>query len=290
MPHPAHPAGADLSDAHSAGPAPTARSDASVIDGAHPLTGAGLDTITLADLTDIAGLDSRIDRKYIVDAVQLQMLIDGLGERLVALDIDGRTEFGYESSYFDTPELDAYLGSALSHTDRLKVRTRTYLDLASTKIEVKVQDATGITRKFRQDHPFEMRQSLTEDSRWFVESISPRPGHAALLVPVLTTSYRRATLVDRHSVARMTIDAGLRCIDGQGQAAEMPGRFIVEVKSPYGFSHLDQWLWRRGFEPVKISKFATGLAALNAQLPAAKWARVLDNYFRPVADAKGHAR
>jgi len=128
----------------------------------HPIGAAGLDTISLADLTDIAGLDSRVDRKYIVDPVQLQMLIDGLGDRLVALDIDGRTDFHYESSYFDTPELDAYLGSALNHVDRLKVRTRTYLDLASTKVEVKVQDATGITRKFRQDHPFEMRQTLTE--------------------------------------------------------------------------------------------------------------------------------
>ena len=248
----------------------------------HPIGAAGLDTISLADLTDIAGLDSRVDRKYIVDPVQLQMLIDGLGDRLVALDIDGRTDFHYESSYFDTPELDAYLGSALNHVDRLKVRTRTYLDLASTKVEVKVQDATGITRKFRQDHPFEMRQTLTEDARWFVESISPRMGHAALLVPVMTTAYRRATLVDRQSVARMTIDANLRCADWNGGAVGMPDHFIVEVKSPFGFSHMDQWAWRHGLEPVKVSKFATGLAALNPQLPSEKWTDVLEKYFRPV--------
>lgn len=263
-------------DVHSANPA---------LD-THPLRTAPLDTITLDDLNEVAALDSRIDRKYIVDARQVEAMVDGLGDRLELLEIGGRRAFRYESSYFDTPSLDAYRGSALDESDRLKVRTRTYRDLERTKIEVKVKDAFGVTRKFRQDHPYEMRRSLTDDSRWFVESISPRMGHAALLVPVITTSYRRATLVDRRAAARMTVDAGLRCVDCDGRAVEMPEHYIVEVKSSSGLSHMDQWLWRSGLEPVEISKFATGLAALNPQLPAEKWRTVLQHYLRPAPPAR----
>jgi hypothetical protein len=44
------------------------------------------------------------------------------------LEIDGARSFAYDSTYFDTPDLDAYLLAATRRRRRFKVRTRTYVD------------------------------------------------------------------------------------------------------------------------------------------------------------------
>jgi hypothetical protein len=55
---------------------------------------------------------------------------------------------------------------------------------------------------------------------------------------------------------------------------------VVETKNGSVASSADRELWRRGHRPVAISKYATGLAALHADLPAAPWKRVLRQHFR----------
>ena len=44
-------------------------------------------------------------------------------------------------------------------------------------------------------------------------------------------------------------------------------------------SATDRLLWRAGHRPVPVSKFATGLAALNPDLPRNRWARILRGPF-----------
>ena len=59
-----------------------------------------------------------------------------------------------------------------------------------------------------------------------------------------------------------------------------PGTVIVETKSGSAPSVADKYLWRAGIRPVKISKFATGMAALNPQLPANKWKRTIQRWMQ----------
>ena len=67
------------------------------------LPGIGLD-----DLLRRAALQTRIDRKYVLDADRLPRLLAAVDGSAHILDIDGRRWFGYLSTYFDTPGLDAF--------------------------------------------------------------------------------------------------------------------------------------------------------------------------------------
>ena len=80
--------------------------------------------------------------------------------------------------------------------------------------------------------------------------------------------------IDQHphlDPALMRIDQRLRDI-----AADL---VIVETKSLSAASATDRLLWRAGHRPVPVSKFATGLAALNPDLPRNRWARILRGPF-----------
>ncbi len=64
-----------------------------------------------------------------------------------------------------------------------------------------------------------------------------------------------------------------------GAVLSRPDLVAIETKSAGGAGELDRILWRRGHRPDRISKFATGLAALRRELPANRWARVLRRHF-----------
>ncbi len=88
---------------------------------------AQLPAVTLAELETEYALLTRVDRKYIVSpAVWADVMAEVEGLR--ALEIEGVRSFGYESVYFDTPELDSYRDAARRRPARYKVRTREYLE------------------------------------------------------------------------------------------------------------------------------------------------------------------
>ena len=60
-----------------------------------------------------------------------------------------------------------------------------------------------------------------------------------------------------------------------GVAFALPDFAIVETKSTGRASRIDRTLWRLGYRPQRISKCATGLAALHRELPRNRWTRVL---------------
>jgi hypothetical protein len=55
----------------------------------------------------LAELQTRVDRKYFVPAETFRRLIGELAGELQVLEIGGLHSFGYESVYFDTPQLSA---------------------------------------------------------------------------------------------------------------------------------------------------------------------------------------
>jgi hypothetical protein len=195
------------------------------------------------------------------------------------LDIGGRRRFGYESVYFDTPELHSYLTAARRRPRRFKVRTRTYLDSGACSVEVKLRDRQR-TVKHRQEHPSDERRLLTSDAAGFIDTFGDLSALRPRLRPTLTTTYRRSTLLVGDS--RVTIDEHLACTadDRPGCIAGLSGAVIVETKSPGGPGHADRLLWSAHVRPVTISKLGTGLAALHPELPANKWHRTLVRHVR----------
>lgn len=232
-----------------------------------------LQPITLADTMEAADLQTRTDRKYVVDEAVLAALVRHLGDTVQVLDIDGLRRFGYQSVYFDSPDLQSYLAAARSRRNRWKVRTRTYLDSNHCVLEVKVKSGRGQTVKHRIDYATADRARLTDNGRAFVAELVDMPLAGRELQPVLTTSYRRTTLVG--DAVRLTVDADFECVRADGARTGMPGALIVETKSAGPATIADRLLWALGCRPVSFSKYAVGMAALDPSLPANKWNKVL---------------
>ncbi|MGA5300351.1 polyphosphate polymerase domain-containing protein [Nucisporomicrobium flavum] len=237
-----------------------------------------LPAVGLAELEERAALLTRVDRKYLVPLDEAGWLVDTLAPDAAVLEIDERRRFAYESLYFDTAGLSSYLRTAYRHRRRFKTRIRTYADSGESWLEVKVPGPRGSTVKYRVPH--EPEQSGVGAGRDFVDGVFSRHGIAvssAELRPVLRSAYRRFTLVIPGD-SRVTVDTRLRWT-AAGRELRLSHLAVVESKTGSAASAADRHLWRRGYRPVAISKYATGLAALRSDLPAAPWRRVLRQHF-----------
>ncbi|HEU5127534.1 MAG TPA: polyphosphate polymerase domain-containing protein [Glycomyces sp.] len=240
---------------------------------------AHLPAIGLGELVETAELQTRVDRKYLVDRAALAALLADLAGELAVLEIEGERRFSYESVYFDTPALASYFGAARSRRRRFKVRTRTYLDSGRCMLEVKTR-AGEATVKRRWAYRAEDRHRLTAGGRWLVETSGAVPVRTEDLAPAMVTRYLRATVLHRPTGTRLTCDTGLRFEDFGGLAGAMSAETaVVETKSPGGAGPVDRWLWGAGHRPCRISKYGTGMAFLHPDLPANKWNLTLRRHF-----------
>jgi hypothetical protein len=191
-----------------------------------------LEATSLDHLARHAELQTRIDRKYVVPAPLLAIIVDLLGDDVRVLEVDGSRIFEYRSVYFDTPDLESHLGGARDRRQRFKVRTRTYGDGGTCMLEVKTRGGRGETVKHRLPYDEADRWTLTHDARAFVGEHVDRP---------------------------------------DGDRRDLPGRIVVETKSAGRPTSADRVLWSVGHRPVAFSKYSVGLAVLDPSLPANKW-------------------
>lgn len=242
--------------------------------------------ISLADLTEAADLQTRIDRKYLVPLPAARALVAELARSANArvLQIDGRREMSYESVYFDTPKLVGYLGSARRRRRRFKVRTRTYCDSGDCFLEVKTRGGRGTTVKQRMPYPASAAGVITADGTDHLRATFHHAGIEPAVTPALRATlrvgYRRSTLYLPHGAARVTLDTGL-IWEADGARVGVDGLAVIETKSGSGVPTADHILWEAGHRPARISKYCTGMAALHPDLPANKWHRTLTSALAP---------
>ena len=248
---------------------------------------AGLvDPIGLAELMALAELQTRVDRKYFVPAETFRRLIGELAGELHVLEIDGLRSFGYESVFFDTPQLSTYRAHLQRRRQRFKARTRTYTDSGLTMFEVKLTGSRGETVKQRVPYPTEHRAELTEEALAHLGDTLCRAYHQNLptgLRPTLVTTYRRTTFVSRTGHSRLTCDVGLVCRDGEHEVRDTGTHVLVESKSSVGGGAADRILRDLGVRPATVSKYCVGVAALHPELPSNPWHQTLRRYFAPSA-------
>ncbi|MEV6301339.1 polyphosphate polymerase domain-containing protein [Actinoplanes sp. NPDC051861] len=235
-----------------------------------------LAAIDLAELTAKAALQMRVDRKYVLPVDAARSVLGRLDPTTRVLEIDGRRLFRYRSVYFDTPDLVSFRLTAHRRRRRFKIRTRTYLDSALCWLEVKTEGYRGGTVKDRLPYA-SCHADTVGPGRWFVDDIL---GEGALvLAPTLVTHYLRTTLYQPAGDSRATVDTSLTWTGVDGRVISLPGMAVIETKTGSAVSPVDRLLWSCGHRPVSISKYATGMAALNPDLPATPWRRLLRRHF-----------
>ena len=239
--------------------------------------------ISLAELTAVADLQTRVDRKYVLTRAQADTVLRDLAPHTRVLEIDGTRAMAYESVYFDTRDLLSYRMAAHARRRRFKLRTRSYVDSATSFLEMKTRGARSTTVKERIEYDPAHRDVLTEEGREYADAALDGLGisepERLELLPTLVTSYRRRTLYLPASGSRATVDTDLSWESDDGTTILRPDLAIIETKSGSRISDVDRLLWSHGHRPDRISKFGTGLAALRPDLPANKWARVLRRHF-----------
>jgi hypothetical protein len=202
------------------------------------------------------------------------------------LEIDGRRTFGYESVYFDTPDLTTYRAHLQRRRQRFKARTRTYTDSGLCMFEVKLSGARGETVKERVPHPARYGAQLTGEA---VAHLRTTLGQAfrqdlpAGMQPTLSTTYRRTTFVSRNGECRLTCDVDLVCRNGRYEVRDTGTHVLVESKSSGPGSAPDRILRELGVRPATVSKYCVAVAALHPELPSNPWQQTLRRYFGPRA-------
>ncbi|GAA1517031.1 hypothetical protein BJ978_001479 [Agromyces terreus] len=243
-----------------------------------------LDPVGLDELNDAAGLLTRVDRKYMLPAAIVPDLLAHLPAATRVLEIDGQRSSRYESVYFDSPGLASYHLAAHGRRRRYKIRTRSYVDSALSFLEVKTRGGRSVTVKERVRIDPDASTRLTGEALAYAASTLDEAGitppDADPFVPVLTTRYRRATLLVPGGT-RATIDVDLEWVElgPHGRRLATPSSVIVETKSGGSAGPVDRALWALGHRPTSVSKYATGLAALRPDLPSNRWTPVLRRHF-----------
>jgi hypothetical protein len=237
-----------------------------------------LPAVGLEELTTEAALLTRVDRKYLVPSASARRIMASFTADARVLEMDGIRSFAYDSVYFDTPALDSYMLAAHGRRRRFKIRTRTYVDSAVSFLEVKTEGGREATVKERIPYEPGDRERLTDEGLAYVnETLAATVGSIAAgpLEPVLSTRYDRTTLFLPASGSRATIDSAVTWQRPGGRPWMLDNAVVVETKSGSAPGPLDRHLWAHGVRPCRISKFATGMAALHPELPANRWTQTL---------------
>lgn len=261
-----------------AAPTPTSRRVEAVI--------GRLPAIDLSTLESAVSLLTRVDRKYVVPVSTFERLVSELDDGWRVLEIDGIRQFGYTSTYFDTPDLHTYRAHLQRRRRRFKVRVRRYDDSDVCMLEVKRKGLRGVTVKERTAHPPWGQAELGPAGRVFVADVVR--GHAVLpsgpMHPVVTTSNRRTTLASPSGRSRLTVDTDLCCGWGETGTTLRPELVLLESKvEGRGPGPVDRILRGLGERPLDISKYCVGVASLGLDVPSNPWRRTLRRYFETPA-------
>lgn len=236
-----------------------------------------LPSVDLMQLFELADLQKRFDRKFVVEISLLPELIASLGA-IQVLKVDGRRSTSYTSTYFDTPDLLTYRAHLQRRRRRYKIRTRHYGDVDGTMLEVKCKGFRGQTIKHRIEHPGPTPFELGPEAEGFVAKVlASEYGHDLPrgLAPIAVSRFERITLADLAAQERVTIDLGLQ-VEANGRLVQL-GRdhAVVETKSPERSGHAATSLRQLGLRPDRVSKYCVGIAASHDQIRGNPWMPVL---------------
>lgn len=226
-------------------------------------------------LEQMAGvkLMNRTDTKFVTTTSRLRLLLQMARNDYYIQEIDGERNLEYDTTYFDTRGYDMYMQHQWNHTNRQKIRFRTYCISGLQFMEVKTKNNHGRTKKKRIEVS-DMDVMESEKQQFLSQHLHYG---ADTLQPALRNHFRRLTLVNRAKTERLTIDSALTFHNLQsGRQMDMADLVIIELKRDgLIYSPVLDMLRRLRIHPHGFSKYCMGSALTNPALPVNRFKRKL---------------
>ena len=218
--------------------------------------------ITLAQMSGVK-LMNRTDTKFVTNMQQLLRLLEMARQDYFVQDIDGERNMLYDTTYFDTDDFAMYAAHQHGHTNRQKIRFRTYVSSHLQFMEVKTKNNHGRTKKKRIEvNDMDLGDTvkcdfLRQHLRYDVQT----------LVPHMHNYFRRITLVNKAKTERLTIDTSLEFHNLITSTDRNMGPLvIIELKRDgLVYSPILHMLRDLRIKPHGFSKYCMG-AALTSDL------------------------
>ena len=225
--------------------------------------------ITLAEMSSVK-LMNRTDTKFVTTLPKLIQLLKMAQDDYYAQEIDGERNMLYDTTYFDTNDYAMYRQHQCGHTNRQKIRFRTYVSSHLQFMEVKTKNNHGRTKKKRIEvtdmdlTDVGKREFLASHLHFDVDT----------LIPHMHNYFRRITLVNKAKTERLT---SLQFHNVQTNVdRDMGPLVIIELKRDgLVFSPVLEMLRQLHIHPHGFSKYCMGAALTNQQLPVHRFKKKL---------------
>ena len=209
-------------------------------------------------------LMNRTDTKFVTTMAKLYQLLQKAQDDYYVQEIDGVRNLEYDTTYFDTTQFDMYNQHQWNHTNRQKIRFRTYCISGLQFMEVKTKNNHGRTKKKRIEvTDMDVCEQAKSD---FLGKHLRYDVHT--LLPALNNHFSRITLVNKAKTERLTIDSALRFHNiVSGVDKDMGNLVIIELKRDgLVYSPVLDMLRQLRIHPHGFSKYCMGSALTNPQL------------------------
>ena len=234
-----------------------------------------INTFAPISLEQMSGvkLMNRTDTKFVTTTDRLRLLLQMARNDYYVQEIDGERNLEYDTTYFDTTAFDMYNQHQWNHTNRQKIRFRTYCISGLQFMEVKTKNNHGRTKKKRIEvtdmNVCEQTKSdfITKHLRYGVDTLQP----------ALNNHFSRITLVNKAKTERLTIDSALRFHNiASGVDKDMGNLVIIELKRDgLVYSPVLEMLRQLRIHPHGFSKYCMGSALTNSELRVNRFKRKL---------------
>ena len=219
------------------------------------------DPISLEQMSGVK-LMNRTDTKFVTNLDKLHQLLKLAQQDYFIQEIDGERNLEYDTTYFDTRAFDMYNQHQWGHTNRQKIRFRTYCISGLQFMEVKTKNNHGRTKKKRIEVT-DMDVLEEEKHKFLAKHLRYE---ADTLQPALNNHFSRITLVNKAKTERLTIDSALRFHNLlNDEKMDMGELVVIELKRDgLVFSPVLEMLRQLRIHPHGFSKYCMG-SALTGQ-------------------------
>ena len=234
-----------------------------------------INTFAPISLEQMSGvkLMNRTDTKFVTTTDRLRLLLQMACNDYYVQEIDGGRNLEYDTTYFDTTAFDMYNQHQWNHTNRQKIRFRTYCVSGLQFMEVKTKNNHGRTKKKRMEVT---DMNLAEQAKSDFIDKHLRYG-VDTLQPALNNHFSRITLVNKAKTERLTIDSALHFHNiVSGVDKDMGDLVIIELKRDgLVYSPVLEMLRQLRIHPHGFSKYCMGSALTNPDLRVNRFKRKL---------------